>query len=114
MASSSSSYPSGEDDDQVLVEEKAFVRTLTLNRTKQLNALSFHMISQLLDLFLAYEKGAAVKLIILKGKGRAFCAGGDVAAVVRDIREGKWKLGAEFFRKEFTLNYLMATYSKPQ
>ncbi|OWM83653.1 hypothetical protein CDL15_Pgr004082 [Punica granatum] len=88
MASSSSSYPSGEDDDQVLVEEKAFVRTLTLNRTKQLNALSFHMISQLLDLFLAYEKGAAVKLIILKGKGRAFCAGGDVAAVVRDIREG--------------------------
>lgn len=27
---------------------------------------------------------------------------------------GDWKLGANYFRKEFTLNYLMATYSKPQ
>lgn len=29
---------------QVLVEEKRFVRLLTLNRTKQLNALSFTMV----------------------------------------------------------------------
>ncbi|KAK2976741.1 hypothetical protein RJ640_024148 [Escallonia rubra] len=59
------------------------------------------------------------------GKGRAFCAGGDVAAVVRDISGGRpfsftvivpcnWKLGAEYFWNEFTLNYLMATYSKTQ
>ena len=27
---------------------------------------------------------------------------------------GSWKLGAEFFRKEFILNYLVATYRKPQ
>lgn len=27
---------------------------------------------------------------------------------------GNWKLGADYFREEFTLNYLMATYSKPQ
>lgn len=27
---------------------------------------------------------------------------------------GNWRSGAHFFRKEFTLNYLMATYSKPQ
>ncbi|KAK3035474.1 hypothetical protein RJ639_034444 [Escallonia herrerae] len=64
-----------------------------------------------------------------QGKGRAFCAGGDVAAVVRDISGGRpfsftvivpcydignWKLGAEYFQNEFTLNYLMATYSKTQ
>lgn len=101
-------------DNQVLVEENSFVRTLTLNRSKQLNALSFTMISRLLELFLAYEKDPNVKLIVVKGKGRAFCAGGDVAAVVHDIKEGNWKSGAYFFRKEFTLNYLMATYTKPQ
>lgn len=27
---------------------------------------------------------------------------------------GNWKLGADYFREEFTLNYVMATYSKPQ
>ncbi|XVF41355.1 hypothetical protein PTKIN_Ptkin01aG0273600 [Pterospermum kingtungense] len=109
MASSVSSQ-----HDQVLVEAHASARILTLNRPKQLNALSFPMISWLLELFLAYEVDPNVKLVILKGKGRAFCAGGDVAAVVHDIRAGDWKAGAHFFLKEFTLNYLMATYSKPQ
>ncbi|PON56707.1 Enoyl-CoA hydratase/isomerase, HIBYL-CoA-H type [Parasponia andersonii] len=102
------------DEDQVLVEENQFVRTLIFNRPRQLNALSFPMISRLLELYRAYEEDSNVKLVIVKGKGRAFCAGGDVAAVVRDINEGKWKSGAEFFRKEFTLNYLIATFSKPQ
>ncbi|KAK4752344.1 hypothetical protein SAY87_021142 [Trapa incisa] len=111
---SSASIPPRNEEDQVLVEEKSFARILVLNRPKQLNAASFYMISRLLELFVAYEKDSAVKLIILKGKGRAFCAGGDVAAVAHNIKEDKWKLGAEFFRKEFTLNYVMATYSKPQ
>ncbi|PON87513.1 Enoyl-CoA hydratase/isomerase, HIBYL-CoA-H type [Trema orientale] len=102
------------DEDQVLVEENQFVRTLIFNRPRQLNALSFPMISRLLELYRAYEEDSNVKLVIVKGKGRAFCAGGDVAAVVRDINEGNWKTGAEFFRKEFTLNYLIATFSKPQ
>ncbi|KAJ6680733.1 3-HYDROXYISOBUTYRYL-COA HYDROLASE 1 [Salix purpurea] len=101
-------------DPQVLVEDNPFSRTLILNRPKQLNALSYQMISRLFELFLAYEKDPNVKLLLLKGNGRAFCAGGDVAAVVRDIREVNWKSGAEFFGKEFTLNYILATYTKPQ
>lgn len=111
MASSNSSPPK---EDQVLVEEKLFSRTLIFNRPRQLNALSYEMITRMLELFYAYENDSNVKLVIVKGKGRAFCAGGDVAAVVRDINGGNWKLGAEFFRKEFILNYLIATYSKPQ
>ncbi|KAE8687107.1 cytochrome P450 71A9-like [Hibiscus syriacus] len=55
-----------------------------------------------------------INLVLYNGKGRAFCAGGDVAAVVHDIRAGGWRAGANFFMKEYTLNYLMATYSKPQ
>ncbi|KAK4397127.1 3-hydroxyisobutyryl-CoA hydrolase 1 [Sesamum angolense] len=86
--------------DQVLVEEKSSVRIFTLNRPKQLNALSHTMVSRLLELFLACAEDPSVKLIILKnwcfisfllainiGKGRAFCAGGDVAAVVRDLTQ---------------------------
>ncbi|EOY03197.1 hypothetical protein SCA6_017407 [Theobroma cacao] len=110
MASSVSS----QQDHQVLVEANSSARILSLNRPKQLNALSFQMISRLLELFLAYEEDPNVKLVILKGKGRAFCAGGDVAALVRDIRGDDWRAGAKFFLKEFTLNYLMAAYSKPQ
>lgn len=27
---------------------------------------------------------------------------------------GNWTMGAEYFRNEYTLNYIIATYSKPQ
>ncbi|KAI3789044.1 hypothetical protein L2E82_01831 [Cichorium intybus] len=73
---------------QVLVKESSHVRTITLNRPKQLNALSFKMISRLLELFHAYEENPYVKLIIMKGEERAFCVRGDVAAVVQDINQG--------------------------
>lgn len=106
--------PTNSETDLILVEENSSARIWVLNRPKQLNALNFPMISRLLDLFLEAEKDLSVKLIILKGTGRAFCAGGDVATVVRDISQGNWRLGAYFFRTEFTLNYLIATYSKPQ
>ncbi|KAL6129225.1 hypothetical protein ACLB2K_072578 [Fragaria x ananassa] len=86
-----------DDDSVVLVQEDFCARILTLNRTRQLNALNFEMISRLLEFFFAYEEDANVQLVILKGKGRAFCAGGDVAAVVRDINEGNWRSGAHFF-----------------
>ncbi|XWS56841.1 hypothetical protein CRYUN_Cryun09bG0120100 [Craigia yunnanensis] len=86
MASSVSSQ-----QDQVLVEAISSARILTLNRPKQLNAQTIQM-----------------------GKGRAFSVGGDVAAVVRDIRADDWRVGANFFMKVYTLNYLMATYSKLQ
>ncbi|XP_042510728.1 3-hydroxyisobutyryl-CoA hydrolase 1-like isoform X2 [Macadamia integrifolia] len=105
-----SGYSTNEGGDQVLVKENLIARTLILNRPRQLNALSFQMVARLLELFLAYEKDSSVSLLILKGEGRAFCAGGDVAIVAK----GHWKFGAKFFWTEYILNYVMATYSKPQ
>lgn len=102
------------DESQVLAEEIGGAGILTLNRPQQLNALSFQMISQLLKFFVAYEDNPNVKLIIMKGKGRAFCAGGDVSSVVHSINKGSWKVGTEFFWNEFILNYIIATYGKPQ
>ncbi|GMJ11853.1 beta-hydroxyisobutyryl-CoA hydrolase 1 [Hibiscus trionum] len=109
MASSVSSQ-----QDKVLVEANSFARIITLNRPKQLNALSFQMISQLLELFLVYEEDPNVKLVILKGKGRAFSVGGDVASLVRDMRADDWRVGANFFSQLYKFIYLIATYSKLQ
>ncbi|KAI3681395.1 hypothetical protein L6452_36190 [Arctium lappa] len=99
---------------KVLLKESSQVRIIILNRPNQLNALNLEMVSRLLELFHAYEEDPNVKLIIMKGEGRAFCAGGDVTAVIHDINTGGWKLGANFSGKELILNYLMATYTKPQ
>ncbi|KAH0728331.1 hypothetical protein KY290_002247 [Solanum tuberosum] len=100
--------------DEVLVEERGSVRTFILNRPKQLNALSFQMISRLTELFYASEEDSNVKMIILKGHGRAFCAGGDLSTPFHIIRQGNWQLGANYLREQYTLIYMIATYRKPQ
>ncbi|CAL9160265.1 unnamed protein product [Musa hybrid cultivar] len=114
MASTSPNADNDGTSDQVLVEDCRFTRILTLNRPQQLNALSTPMIMKLLKLFVAYEKDSDVKLLIVKGNGRAFSAGGDVASVARSVAQGQWALGSEFLRNQYTLNYIIATYGKPQ
>ncbi|XP_031503299.1 3-hydroxyisobutyryl-CoA hydrolase 1-like [Nymphaea colorata] len=102
------------ENEQVLVEQHNCARTIVLNRPRQLNALSFKMVSRLLQLFLEFEEDSKAKLLIMKGKGRAFSAGGDVSAAAHLATEGHWSFAAKFFQVEYTLNYVMATYSKPQ
>ncbi|KAF6168796.1 hypothetical protein GIB67_012194, partial [Kingdonia uniflora] len=65
-------------------------------------------------LFVDYKLYLVLNTVSFQGHRRAFCIGGDVAAVARDISEGHWRLGTKFFWDEFSLNYLMATYRKPQ
>ncbi|WCJ19178.1 3-hydroxyisobutyryl-CoA hydrolase mitochondrial [Euphorbia peplus] len=61
----------------------------------------------------AIEMDSNVKIVILKGNGRAFCTGGDVVANVSAILSGHWCFGARFYKKQFKLDYLLATYKKP-
>ncbi len=57
------------------------VVTLTLNRPDRLNALDSEMAGALLDAVEKIEGNAAVRVVVLRGEGRSFCAGGDVAAM---------------------------------
>ena len=55
-------------------------------------------------------------VVVIKGRGpKAFCAGGDVAALVglnREGPEGKEE-ATKFFGLEYQLDHLIATYRKP-
>ncbi|KAM5555891.1 hypothetical protein ABKV19_023688 [Rosa sericea] len=108
------SFINSNQDDQILIQQNLFARILTLNRPRQLNALSFKMLSRLSQLFHVYEDDDNVKLVILKGKGRAFCACGDVAVVARHLFEGNWRFGALQGKRVHTLGYLIATNTTPQ
>lgn len=54
-------------------------------------------------------------VIVIKGAGRAFCAGGDVAALATWNQEGAsgQKKSTDYFALEYKLDHLIATYSKP-
>ena len=62
-----------------LIEEiQDGVATLTMNRPESLNALSGGMMQAMLDALLRYSVDPDVRVIVLTGAGRGFCAGGDV------------------------------------
>lgn len=62
----------------LLREDEGGVATLTLNRPDSLNALSDGLISALQDQFDRLAEDPAIRAIVLKGAGRAFCAGHDL------------------------------------
>ena len=55
------------------------VLTVTLNRPDQLNAVTYAMLDQLRETFLAADADDRVRVVIVTGRGRAFCAGADLS-----------------------------------
>lgn len=60
------------------VERKNGVVYIYLNRPQYLNALNLEMRGELIRLLEEIQHDAAVKAVVLAGRGRAFCAGGDI------------------------------------
>lgn len=57
------------------------VLQITLNRPEKLNALTFGMFDELTSLCRALEGDPAVRVVVLTGAGKGFCAGLDLDAV---------------------------------
>jgi enoyl-CoA hydratase len=66
------------DTARVLIETRGPVEWVTLNRPDALNALNPGMIEDLRDYFLALPDRKDVRIVLLRGAGRAFCAGLDL------------------------------------
>ncbi|KAJ4806627.1 3-hydroxyisobutyryl-CoA hydrolase-like protein 5 [Rhynchospora pubera] len=65
-------------EEVVLGEEIGNVRLITLNKPRQLNVISSEVVALLAKYLEKWEKDDAAKLVIFKGNGRAFSAGGDL------------------------------------
>ena len=62
----------------VLIEDIGPVRRLTMNRPEALNALSTGLVEALSESFAAAGEDPDVRVIVLRGAGRAFCSGYDL------------------------------------
>ncbi|MFC0282663.1 crotonase/enoyl-CoA hydratase family protein [Camelimonas abortus] len=56
------------------------VLTLTLNRPDRLNAFTGQMMQEMIEVFDRADADDSVRVVIVTGEGRAFCAGADLAA----------------------------------
>src|SRR6266478_1993257 len=102
-------------DAEILFEVKDGLGVITLNRPKALNALSIGMIREMERVIPQWEKDPSVKAVVVRGAGdRAFCAGGDVAGVYREMRDNpSGTLRRDFFRDEYIVNRRIYRYAKP-
>jgi enoyl-CoA hydratase/carnithine racemase len=62
----------------LLIEKKGPVDWVTFNRPESLNALNRQMVDDLLDYFGKAYWDKATRIVVLKGAGRAYCAGLDL------------------------------------
>ncbi len=62
----------------IILEKKDGVGHLVLNRPEKLNALTRQMNQEFNDAINAVERDPEIKVLIIKGAGRAFCAGHDI------------------------------------
>jgi enoyl-CoA hydratase len=99
---------------EVLLERVGSAGIITLNRPKQLNALSHTMVKRIYPQMLEWRDDPAITRVIIRGAGeKAFCAGGDIRALYDLGKAGKTHEARPFWREEYTLNFLLKTYPKP-
>jgi enoyl-CoA hydratase/carnithine racemase len=96
----------------------------TLNVEKTLNALSLEMVHLLTERLTAWAQDDGIAVVVLQAAGeKAFCAGGDLHNLYRAMREHHASdeahdvsanaYAADFFAREYRLDYLIHTFPKP-
>ncbi|PON89715.1 Enoyl-CoA hydratase/isomerase, HIBYL-CoA-H type [Trema orientale] len=99
-------------EEVVLGEEIEHVRLITLNRPRQLNVISSRVVSLLAEYLEKWEKDDKVELVLIKGAGRAFSAGGDLK-MFYDGRTEKDSCLEVVYRMYWLCNHIH-TYKKTQ
>lgn len=63
---------------EILLEKDGHVAVLTLNRPEKMNAISTTMLSQFSQLLVECDRDSEVRVVLITGAGRGFCAGLDL------------------------------------
>ena len=73
-------------DDVILTEDRERVRYLTINRPEKRNAITVDQLASLIDLALAANDDSSVGAVVIRGEGKAFCAGIDIDPSQMDMQ----------------------------
>ena len=89
------------------------VGELVLNRPEALNAVDGAMFAQIETTLLAWRDDPAVRLVLVRGNGKAFSAGGDIRAVREALMRGDLAHNEALYRAEYAVNAIIDEYPKP-
>ncbi len=92
-------------------EELGAAGVVTLTRERALNALTHGMVLDMSAALDSWQPADTIRHIVLRGQGRAFCAGGDLSDIYQEGRAGNPHF--EFFQDEYRLNARLGIFPKP-
>ena len=72
------------------IDEYNNIATVFLNRPTQLNAFNIQHLDELISFFTEISNNNKIRCLIISGRGKAFCAGGDVAEFRNAENPGKF------------------------
>lgn len=68
-----------------LYEERGSVATITFDRPDRLNSLTFEVYRELTDTLAKLRSREQVRVVVITGRGRGFCSGGDVEDIIGEL-----------------------------
>jgi enoyl-CoA hydratase len=95
----------------ISMERRGSAALLTLNRPKALNALDLSMLTTMRSVLREWQADRSITALILRGEGKAFCAGGDVKAVA--AQRGDPVFLDEVYRVEYEVDLLLHRFGRP-
>jgi enoyl-CoA hydratase/carnithine racemase len=66
-------------------EERDEVATLTFSRPERLNSLTFDVYADIRELTDSLRRRQDVRALVIRGRGRGFCSGGDVDEIIAEL-----------------------------
>ncbi|MEM7429705.1 MAG: enoyl-CoA hydratase [Pseudomonadota bacterium] len=106
--------------DELLCSVEDHVATITLNRPERRNALSDNLTPAFRQALLDLEADTDVRVLIVTGAGKAFCAGGDVGGLGKNFAARMGGAGAtiedsirSLQHKQNTLSLRLHQFAKP-
>lgn len=98
----------------VLFTRSGHLGRITLNAPDTLNALTLDMLRLIRAALQACLHDPAIRHVVIDANGtRAFCAGGDVAALYHAATEGNAAFARDFWTEEYRFNDWISRFPKP-
>jgi len=96
-----------------LYEERGPVAFITFDRPDRLNSLTFEVYRELTATFVALRSRSGVRAVVITGRGRGFCSGGDVEDIIGELFSRDMSGLLEFTRMTCELLRNIRTLAKP-
>lgn len=100
--------------DEIQFGRRGGLGIVTLGRPQALNALTHDMVRRLSRALAIWREDARIGAVLVRAApGRAFCAGGDIRAIVAILRAEGVDAALRFFFDEYRMNWRIAHFPKP-